>query len=177
MLGMTIFLVSLGIFFAALFILYAWLRSGLESWPPPGEPALPLLLPTLNTVVVVASSAVIHLAVLALKRAQPQRYARLVLVTANLGAMFLVLQVLLLRQAISMGIEVGTTTYAGLLYTLAGVHAAHMVVGVAAVVALAILGFRAPTRPSGLTRIRMWASFWHFLSAVWLVMFVALFLV
>lgn len=176
MFGLTIFLVSLGIFFAALFILYFWLRSGLESWPPPGEPALPTLLPTLNTVVVVASSVSIQLAVRALYTAKPTRFARLVLITANLGALFLVLQVLLLRQAISMGIEVGTSTYAGLLYTLAGVHAAHMVVGVAAIVALAILGFRRPARPSALTRVRMWAAFWHFLTGVWLLMYPALFL-
>lgn len=176
MFGMTIFLVSLGIFFAALFILYFWLRSGLESWPPPGEPALPLGLPTANTVVVVLSSVVIQRAVRALAHAHPRRFSRLMLITANLGALFLVLQGLLFRQAIEMGITVGTSTYAGLLYTLAGVHAAHMLVGVAALVALGLVATRGATRRAALTRARMWAAFWHFLAGVWLVMYPAVFL-
>ena len=176
MLGLKIFLTSLGVFFAALFVLYGMVRWSLPAWPPPGQPRFPILLPTLNTGVVLASSLVIKAAVGALRRAQPRRFGQLVLVAANLGAVFLALQVLLFRQAVGMGLQVGSNVYSAVFFTLAGVHAVHVLVGVAALAALALLGFRTPAGPNRLIRARMWATYWHFMGGVWTVMYVALFL-
>src|SRR5688572_24518481 len=55
-LGMVIFLASWAMMFAALFFAYAVVRSRALSWPPPGIPALPVALPALNTLVLLASS-------------------------------------------------------------------------------------------------------------------------
>jgi heme/copper-type cytochrome/quinol oxidase subunit 3 len=176
MLGLKIFLVSLGVFFGALMVLYGMLRYSLPAWPPPGQPRFPILLPTLNTAVVGLSSAVIHAALTALRHAKPRRFGQLVLVTANLGAVFLALQGLLFRQAVSMGLQVGSNVYSAVFFTLAGVHAVHVLVGVTALAALAYLAFKAPAGPNRLIRARMWATYWHFMGAVWAVMYVALFL-
>ncbi|MCA9549652.1 MAG: cytochrome c oxidase subunit 3 [Myxococcales bacterium] len=177
MLGLKIFLVSLGVFFGALLVLYAMLRWSLPEWPPAGQPAFPILLPTLNTGVVWISSAVIHAALGALRTAKPRRFGQLMLVTANLGAVFLALQVLLFRQAVGMGLQVGSNVYSAVFFTLAGVHAVHVLVGVTALAALALMAFRAPTGRNRLIRARMWATYWHFMGAVWTIMYVALFLV
>src|SRR2546427_293482 len=89
---MIIFLGSWAMMFAALFFAYAVVRLRAPMWPPPDQPALPILVPGLNTVVIAASS----LAVVLASRAHalgPHRRASIGLgVAAGLGALFLGLQ-------------------------------------------------------------------------------------
>ncbi|MEM7676117.1 MAG: heme-copper oxidase subunit III, partial [Myxococcota bacterium] len=66
--GMLLFLVSLGVAFAGMFILYGALRAQMPAWPPPDLPRPPLLLPTVNTVLVLLSSLSYHRAQSALRR-------------------------------------------------------------------------------------------------------------
>src|SRR5204863_504003 len=61
--GMIIFLGSWAMMFAALFFAYAVVRVRAPMWPPPDEPALPILIPGLNTVVIAGSSAAVAVAV------------------------------------------------------------------------------------------------------------------
>src|SRR2546430_14716093 len=60
---MIIFLGSWAMMFAALFFAYAVVRLRAPMWPPPDQPALPILVPGLNTVVIAASSGAVMLAV------------------------------------------------------------------------------------------------------------------
>lgn len=176
-LGTFLFLVSLGVAFAGMFILYGALRSSMPAWPPVGLPRPPRLLPTVNTIVVVVSSATYHQALVALRRGRRSRFRILLLVTTNLGVLFLLLQALLARQAISMGIVVGDTLYAGLLFGLAAFHAIHLLVGVVALGVLAAMatGGRFGARSS--VELRLWGYYWHFVGGCWLIMYVLLFMV
>ncbi len=61
--GMIIFLGSWAMMFAALFFAYAVVRLRAPMWPPPDQPALPILIPGLNTVVIAGSSAAVAVAV------------------------------------------------------------------------------------------------------------------
>ena len=55
-LGMVVFLASWAMMFSTLFFAYAFLRARSVTWPPPGAPPLPVLLPAVNTLVMLASS-------------------------------------------------------------------------------------------------------------------------
>src|SRR5438067_7821759 len=68
--GMIVFLASWAMMFAALFFAYAFVRSRFASqgWPPPGLPRLPVAMPGLNTVVLLASSAALQYSVFAVRR-------------------------------------------------------------------------------------------------------------
>ena len=61
--GMVVFLASWAMMFAAMFFTYAYVRSrmGETGWPPVGLPRLPVLMPLLNTVVLLASSSALQL--------------------------------------------------------------------------------------------------------------------
>ena len=72
--GMMVALGSWAMMFGALFFIYLGLRSQTLAWPPPGLPRLPLLLPSLNTVVMLVSSATLVKALQHL-RANEQRSA------------------------------------------------------------------------------------------------------
>ena len=173
--GAVLFIVSLGVAFIGMFVLYGALRASMPAWPPPGFPRPPLLLPTLNTVIVVLSSVSYHYAIVALRRGQPSRFQLRLLVATNLGALFLVLQLLLARQATAMGIEVGTSVYAGLLFGLAAFHAVHLLVGVVALGVLAALARRGRFGARTSVELRLWGYYWHFVGVCWLVMYVLLF--
>jgi heme/copper-type cytochrome/quinol oxidase subunit 3 len=69
-LGMLIALGSWAMMFGALFFTYAGVRSRAVTWPPPGVPHLPVALPALNTVVLLASSVAMSLGIRALARGQ-----------------------------------------------------------------------------------------------------------
>src|SRR4029077_298892 len=70
--GMVIFLGGWAMMFAGLFFAYAMVRVKAESWPPPGENALPVVLPLINTLVLIASSVTLSLALKSVRSARPQ---------------------------------------------------------------------------------------------------------
>ena len=148
--GLTLFLVSLTVGFIGMLILYGTLRNQLPSWPPAGQPALPITWPFVNTVLVIASSAAMHQAVRSVRRGQPRAFSMWVLLTTNLGVAFLAVQVLLPRQALSLGIEAGSTLYGSLLYLLGSFHAAHLVVGVAALGYMSLTAIKQDYTPARL---------------------------
>src|SRR2546430_12212596 len=91
---MIIFLGSWAMMFAALFFAYAVVRLRAPMWPPPDQPALPILVPGLNTVVIAASSGAVVLAVHAQALGRHRRASIWLGVAAGLGALFLGLQIL-----------------------------------------------------------------------------------
>ena len=174
-LGTLLFLVSLAVAFIGMFILYGWLRASMPAWPPEGLPRPPLALPTINTVIVAISSLAYHRALVALQQGRQTRFRLLLLTTTNLGALFLLLQVLLARQAIEMGIVVGDTLYAGLLFGLAAFHAVHLLVGVCALAVLAAMARTGRFGARSSVELRLWGYYWHFVGVCWLVMYLLLF--
>lgn len=175
-LGTWLFLASLAVAFIGMFILYANLRSSMPAWPPPGMPRPPLTLPTVNTVVVLLSSLAYDRALAALRQGRVGRFKLLLLATTNLGALFVLLQVVLARQAIDIGIVVGSSLYAGLLFSLTAFHAVHLVVGVVAMAVLSALARKDHFSARGSVELRQWGYYWHFVGVCWLVMYVLLFL-
>lgn len=158
--GLVVFLGGWLMMFAALLFAYALVRLKAPAWPPPGEPVLPLGLPATATVVLVASS-------LALGRSE--RPLRLALGLA-LGVAFLALQVAVWRGAWAAGLRAGGT-YGSVLYALSAVHGLHAAVGL---IGLAVVLARGVV--TGRARAWAWRLYWHFVGAVWLVVFTALWL-
>ena len=174
-LGTVLFLVSLGVAFIAMFILYGALRASMPAWPPAGLPRPPLLLPSTNTVVVLLSSYTYVQALRALRQGRQGRFRLLLLLTTNLGALFLLLQAVLARQAVEMGIIVGDSLYAGLLFGLATFHAVHLFVGVVALAVLAAMARHGRFGARSSIELHLWGYYWHFVGVCWLAMYALLF--
>jgi heme/copper-type cytochrome/quinol oxidase subunit 3 len=171
--GMAVFLGSWAMLFVALFFAYAFVRARAPAWPPEGAPALPRLIPGLNTLVVAASSAAISLAVRAQELGRARRTAAALLVAASLGATFLGLQVLVWTGLWRQGLVPSGGSYPSVFYTLTAFHALHVLVGLAALAWLARLAFRAG---ASRTSVRLWGWYWHFVGVVWGALYVTLYL-
>lgn len=177
--GMMIALGSWGMMFSALFFVYLGLRSQALSWPPPGLPALPLLLPGINCLVIIASSFTLARALKVLRAGERRRALTLMGVTVGLGLTFVALQLLLWRGLWLEGINFQTGTLGTVFYGLTILHALHVAAGL---LVLGYLWMSVWRQAAGhqLTRsavsLRLCGMFWHFVGAVWLLMFIGLFL-
>ena len=90
-LGLWVFLASEVIFFAALITTFVIYRDRSVSGPHPRE-ILTLLIPTINTLVLLTSSVTMVLALQAIQDNKRSRSWRFLLLTAALGTTFLVLK-------------------------------------------------------------------------------------
>ena len=171
--GMVIFLASWAMMFAALFFAYAVVRVRAPIWPPLDQPRLPILLPGVNTAVIAASSALVALAARATALGRPRRAFDCLGVAAILGALFLLLQILVWASLWNAGLVPSSGPYASVFYALTTFHALHVLVGLAALVGLAV---RAAQRRVTRSAVRLWGMFWHFVGAIWLALYVAVYL-
>ena len=177
--GMWVALGSWSMMFGALFFMYLALRAQTQMWPPPGQ-HLPFWLPAINTVVIVASSFSLAHALSRLRAGKHRDSVSWMSVTLGLGVLFVVLQVVLWRSMWLEGLTSASGTLGTVIYGLTILHALHVAAGV---VVLAYLLARALSNARGANRmhdrmlsLRLCGMFWHFVDAVWILMFVGMFL-
>ena len=175
-LGMIIALGSWAMMFGALFFMYFGVRARAASWPPPGIPHLPVALPALNTAVLAASSVALGLGVRALARGRRAALVPLVGGAAGLGALFLALQFVVWRDLWAAGLLPSTGTYGSVFYGLTALHALHVAAGLVVLLVVLARALRGVYTEHNVVRVRVCAMFWHFVDAVWLLMFVSLYL-
>jgi cytochrome c oxidase subunit III len=172
--GMAVFLGSWAMLFVGLFFAYAFVRARAPEWPPLDAPPLPRLLPGLNTLLVAASSVAVARAVRAEEGGRSGRASAALAFAALLGAAFLVLQLVVWTGLWRAGLLPTGGPFPSVFYALTTFHAFHVLVGLAALVALA-LRTRAG-HPSTRTGVRLWAWYWHFVGFVWVALYATLYL-
>jgi cytochrome c oxidase subunit 3 len=161
--GMTLFIATEALLFVMLFFAYYYLGADRPRWPMDPPPKLRLALPMLA--VLLTSSAVLHWGESQLKNGA-RRVARLSLAaTLALGAVFLVLQYLEFREHLQT-LTPRTNAYGSIFYTITGVHAAHVGLG------MLMLGFVLPLRWAPRDRpphrpLRTASLYWHFVDLMW----------
>ncbi len=171
-----IFLVAGTMFFAGLIGAYLVLRYGGGAWPAPGMPPLPVRLAGVSTLLIAASSVVLQRAVRAMRSLDAIGTRRGLFVAAILGVAFLIVQAVQWSRLFTLGLSFNATTYGTTFYVLTGVHAVHAISGI---IWLAGIAFRqhelwVPDR-RGRT-IEVCALYWHFVSLIWIGMYVVLYL-
>jgi cytochrome c oxidase subunit 3 len=170
---MVLFLGSWAMLFAALFFAYGVLRVRATSWPPADAQRLPLLLPGLNTLLIAASSLLLQGALLAAREGRGAALRRGLAAALALGTAFLALQGLLWWRLWAAGLRPGGGPYPSVFYTLTVFHALHVAVGLLGLTWAAMrAGAFGPARHLGL---RLWTAYWHFVGAVWVLLYLAVF--
>jgi heme/copper-type cytochrome/quinol oxidase subunit 3 len=174
--GMVMALASWSMMFGSLFFAYAILRLKAGTWPPDGVAPLPRLLPFVNTVILFLSSCVLHRGARAEADARPGALFGALKATLALGSIFLVLQLAVWVPLWRSGFRIDSGIYGSIFYGLTVFHALHVLAGLVLLLVL-VPGARSGRLRSGAqSRVRVSAMFWHFVDAVWVVMFVAVYL-
>ena len=165
--------------FLVLLAVWILLRRRAPDWPPPGGLAPPQAL-WISTFFLAASSAAVEVAArIARSLDAARRGACLSWLGLGflLGVAFLCAQVFLWRALWSSGLVPSSSGYAAVFYALTGLHGLHVLGGLGF---LAGLIFDLRRARSVLTRrhaVRLSAIYWHFMGAIWLVLFTLLYFV
>lgn len=172
-LGFWFFLTSIGTLFLIFLGGYIVLHNNAESWPGRGvQPPRGLLG---STLVLVASSLAFSLASRAQRRDDERAVQRWLALTAALGCAFLVTQALLWRAAIRAGLTTDLDAYGAVFFSLTGLHALHVLGGLVYLFVLLFLSRRPRSFEAHPLRLRFGAIYWHFMGAIWIVLFSVLY--
>lgn len=174
--GMVIFLGSWTLMFGALFFVYGGLRSKSLVWPPLDTPVFSLVWPTLSTLSIILSSVTWARMFRAVRLDRPVIAKRWLFGTVFLGLLFVGQQLHFWRELLLSGLTPQHSSYGSVLFAFIGLHAAHVTIGLVALLYLVAQMLRGTLGPARNLAVRLWGWYWHFVSIVWLGMFVVLFL-
>jgi cytochrome c oxidase subunit 3 len=142
------------------------------------QPQNVLHAPIFYTVCLLASSLTIHVAVRKLAAGNVAAFARWWLLTILLGGAFLYGTA---REWIHLifeeGLTVSTNLFGTTYYSLVGLHAFHVTMGLLALITVALFYFMARLRPEHVERLEILSMYWHFVDAVWVVVFTVVYVI
>ena len=173
-LGVIFFLCSEVALFGSLIFAYLYLRRALGVWPPPGIAKLEVALPAVNTVVLVTSGFLCHYAYTAIKHGRQLRFMVLLLLTIIFGAAFLGGQAYEYKH---LHTAINHDIFGATFFTLTGLHGAHVSLGVLALITVFILGLRGRWTRDHNFPVHGVTLYWHFVDAVWVLLFAIFYLV
>jgi cytochrome c oxidase subunit 3/cytochrome o ubiquinol oxidase subunit 3 len=173
--GMIALFVTESAFFTIFVTAYAFYIG--KSLTPP-YPRDVLSYPILNTVCLLSSSVTIALASGALHRGLMRRFAIFWFVTLALGVEFLVGTGLeWYRLIYHDGLTIRTNLFGTTYYSLVGLHATHVTIGAAAIALVMVLTWSGVVTKAHAERIELLSWYWHFVDAVWIVVFLTVYVI
>jgi cytochrome c oxidase subunit 3 len=142
------------------------------------QPKEVLRAPIFFTVCLLSSSLTIHLAVRVLKLGRLRSFARWWLLTVVLGAIFLAGTFREWRHLIyDEGLTIQTNLFGTTYYSLVGLHAFHVTVGLLALTTVLLFTFRGYVARHHAERVEVLSMYWHFVDAVWVVVFTVVYII
>lgn len=169
-LGMWLFIVALGMLFAASLAGYFVIRLRAEQWPPAGMGGLPLGL-YFSTFVLIGSSLTMQGALDSARRGRQALLKLMSAATLALGIVFLLSQILAWRVMLAAQAGVEPNLYSFTFYMLTALHAAHVFFGLIPLGVTTAKAFKGAYHPGWSLPVKLMGLYWHFLLLVWLVMF------
>lgn len=139
-------------------------KTQAPTWPPPGQPRLPVELTAVNTLVLLASGALVWWAGRKLEGDGPRSARAPLLAGAGLGALFVVVQGVEWTRLLAEGLAFTTTSYGSFFYLIVGMHSLHVLGGFLVLAAQTRWLFAEQLRTEAFWAARL---FWYFVVLLW----------
>ena len=202
-LGMWVFIAQEVMFFGGMFTAYLVYRLWYYAGYTAASRELDLLLGGINTVVLIASSLTVALAVHAAQEGKQKQIVRYLVATLVLGVAFLMIKYfeyeskLHIHPAHHAAANVRLFPMAGwfyvdgelapianqmrmfmvLYFALTGMHALHMIIGIGLLLVIIWMARRGAFTPRWYTPVEIFGLYWHFVDIIWIFLFPLLYLV
>ena len=160
-------------FFGGLFAAYFTLRAVSAAWPP-ADVKLEAVEPAIATVLLVISSGTMQRALGKARAGDLDGMRRWVALTLVLGAIFVASQV---RTWVAADFRISTNAYGTMFYGMTGFHALHVVAGLLLMVVVLGRAAQGAYRDGRLSGLEAVTYYWHFVDAVWIVLFATIYVV
>lgn len=129
-----------------------------------------------TTGIILLSSATMHWAYLEAKKDNLERVKLAISITTALGVLFLAGQFYVWDVLVDNEVYFVGNPSGSFLYVLSGLHGLHIVSGVIFLIIVLISTFKYKVHSKSLNQIQMCTTYWHFLDALWIYLFVFLLL-
>ena len=173
--GMYCLIAAEAAIFTIFVVAYLFYIGKSVSGPTPKEV---LQIPIFFTVCLLSSSLTIHLAVKSLKRGTIGSFAAWWTLTLVLGAIFLVGTGREWHRLIHTdGLTISTNLFGTTYYSLVDLHAFHVTVGLIMLLIVFLFGIAGHVGKEHSVRIQVLSMYWHFVDAVWVVVFTVVYIV
>ena len=173
--GMVCLIVAEAAIFIIFVVAYVFYIGKSLSGPTPREV---LTLPVFATVCLLSSSLTVHLAVSALRARQRERCTLWLGATVTLGLLFLAATA---REwyglIVGHGLTIRTNLFGTTFYSLVGLHATHVVIGLSLLGLALVFSWRKQMTYQDAERLNVLSYYWHFVDAVWVVVFLVVYVV
>jgi len=134
--------------------------------------------PTFNTVCLLSSSLTIWLAEHAIARGKVRTFGVWWALTIILAIVFLVGTGLEWKRLIvNDGLTIRTNLFGTTFYSLVGLHATHVIVGLIGLSLVMLFTLLGRVEQRHAERIQVFSLYWHFVDAVWVVVFTVVYVV
>ncbi len=160
----------------AIFVLAYLFYIGKSAWGP--QPKEVLEVPVLNTICLLSSSLTIWLSEKAIEHNQIKKFTAWLGVTILLGSIFLggtglEWYTLIYHDGLTLQTNLFGTTF----YSLVGLHASHVIIGLIMLSTLWMCAKTGHVTSKNTERITTLALYWHFVDAVWVVVFAVVYII
>lgn len=165
--GMWCLITAESAIFSIFVVAYLYYAGKSLSGPTPAQV---LHVPWFNSVCLFSSSATILLAEKALHHGNIKRFGLFWFLTIALGVIFLIgtgqeWYGLIYRDGLTISTNLFGTTF----YSLVGLHAFHVIVGVTGLTIILICTLFGAVKREHAARVSVFAMYWHFVDAIWVV--------
>ncbi len=172
--GLIIFLIADGMTFAGFFAAYLTYKA-VNPLPEGSIYELELSIPTLNTILLLISSATFHKAGKALVNQKNDLSQKWLIITASLGITFLICQ---LFEYFHLPFGLTDNLFASTFYALTGFHGLHVTLGTLMIL---IISWQIRINGGRITYKNMFPLeavelYWHFVDGIWVILFIILYL-
>ena len=172
--GMAGLIIAESAIFTIFVVAYLFYAGKSRTGPTPREV---LETPVFFTVCLLSSSLTIHLASKLLERGKRGAFLGLWFLTIVLGGLFLFgtgqeWHRLIYEHGLTISTNLFGTTY----YSLVGLHATHVTAGLIMLSIVLLFGLAGRVGPEQSTRVDVLSMYWHFVDAVWVVVFTVVYI-
>jgi cytochrome c oxidase subunit III len=167
--GMACLIIAESAIFTIFVVAYLFYLGKSLTGPTPREV---LETPIFFTICLLSSSITIHFASRALEHGKRGAFLGLWLLTIVLGGLFLFgtgqeWHRLIYEHGLTISTNLFGTTY----YSLVGLHGTHVIVGLILLTIVLLFGLAGRVGPEQSARVGVLSMYWHFVDAVWVVVF------
>jgi cytochrome c oxidase subunit III len=167
--GMACFIIAESAIFTIFVVAYLFYAGKSLSGPTPQDV---LETPIFYTVCLLSSSLTIHFAGKLLEHGRRGAFLLLWLLTITLGGIFLFGTGLEWHRLIyEHGLTISTNLFGTTYYSLVGLHAFHVTVGLILMSIVLLFGIAGRVGPEHSARVGVLSMYWHFVDSVWVVVF------
>jgi cytochrome c oxidase subunit 3 len=135
-------------------------------------------LPIVATICLLSSSLTVALAERAFRRGDTGKFQLWWLVTILLAVEFLSSTALEWRRLIFKDhLTIATNLFGTTFYSLIGLHASHVIVGMILLTLVLVLSLRVGVKEAHAEHIEMLSWYWHFVDAIWVIVFTVVYII